>query len=152
MSSLFPEGSVKFGSSPAANSDAQGSGVVSGDGKCESIEAGLGHRFRVGANFEQRRDDVGMAFGGRPHERGLAAARFGDIHVGAMEHQLPHGFEVSGAGGNHERRLAIPPCRARVCASLQQSLNDEIVAVGRRKRERRFAVLVDNVDLRAGAE
>ena len=152
MSSLFPDGSVKFGSSPAADSARADAASFFGDGKRERVEAALGHRFRVGANFEQRSDDVGMAFGGRPHERGLPSTRLGDVHVRAMEHQLPHGLEVSGAGGNHQRRLAVPPCRARIRARLEQPLNDRVVAVGGGQRQRRFAVLVDDIHLGAGAE
>ena len=116
---LVARGQCEIRIEPSRKQRAQGSGVIPGYGKCERVEAGLGHRFRVGANLEQRRDDVGVPFGGRPHERGLTSTRLRDVHVGAMDNQLPHGVEVSGAGGNHQRGLAVPPCRASVCTSLE---------------------------------
>ena len=87
---------------PGRDQRARGRHIVSRDGKRERVEAALGHRFRIGANLEQRADDVGMSFGGRPHERGLPSTGLRDVHVRAMEHQLPHGLQVSSS-----RRLII---------------------------------------------
>ena len=60
-----------------------------------------------------------MAFGGGPHQRRLTAARLRDVHVGAVEGQLLHGLEAAGARRNHERRLAVPSCRARISTGGQ---------------------------------
>jgi hypothetical protein len=108
--------------------------------------------FRIGADLDQRSDDIGMPFGGRPHDRGLPAPRLGDVHIGAIEHELAYRIEIAGAGRDHHGRLAVPSRRARIGARLQQALDDVVVAVGGGERQGRFSVLVDDVHVRAGRE
>ena len=93
-----------------------------------------------------------MSFGSRPHERGLSPARLCDVHVRAMEHELPNGVEVAGAGRDHERRLAVPPRGACIRTCFQQTLHERSVAVGSGERQRRLAVLVDDVHFCARAK
>ena len=93
-----------------------------------------------------------MPFGGRPHDRGLPAPRLGDVHVGAIEHELAYRIEIAGAGRDHHGRLAVPSRRARIGARLQQALDDFVVAVGGGERQGRLSVLVDDIHVRAGRE
>ena len=93
-----------------------------------------------------------MPFGGGPHQGRLSASGIGDVHIGAVERQHTHRFEAARASRNHQRGLAIPPRRVRRRAALQQSLSELRVAVGRGERERRFAVFVGCIRLRAGVE
>ena len=63
-------------------------------------------RVHVGAGFDERPDDVGVAFGDGQHQRGLF--RPGVVRVGvcaAREQQL-HDAGAARPGGRHERRLA----------------------------------------------
>ncbi len=144
------EGEVRI--EPGGQQQSRRGDVVFGDSKRKGVEAALRNRFRIGANFEQRPHDIGVSFGGRPHERGLSPARLCDVHVRAMKHELPDGVEVARAGGDHQRRLAVPPRGARIRACLQQTLHDRSVAVGGGERQRRLAVLVDDVHFCACAE
>ncbi len=97
-------------------------------------------------------DDVCVPFGGRPHERGLPAPGIGSVHIGAVKHELPHGFDASGAGRDHQRGLAVPSRRCRLRAGLEQSLHEHAVAVRCGERERRLAVFVDGIGLGARVE
>ena len=79
-------------------------------------------------------------------------ARLGGVDIGTVPHQLARRFETARSCGDHDRSLAVPSRGAGVAASRQQPLDQRSVAVGRRQRHRRLAVLISGVRVRSRVE
>ena len=119
--------------------------------KQEGREAGRQTRANVRAGGDQRLRDVGMTFGGGPHERGLAARLVFAVSRRAVREQRFDRGEVAGARGGHQRRLAARQRQVRVGAGFQQPFDQGAVPVRAGDRERRHAIARRRLDARAGA-
>ena len=106
---------------------------------------------QVGAARGQQRDDRGVIFGGRPHQRGLSMPRFARVHVCTAIKQRAHRLRPARAGREHQHGIAVGAYGIGVRSGLQQRIDDRRAAVDRGQRQRRHRVAVLRVDLRAGA-
>ena len=93
-----------------------------------------------------------MPLFGRPHQRGRAAQFLRRVHVGAGGDQQLDGNRVPVARGEHHHHLAVGKALVRIGAGFQQLFDDRRVAIKRCHRERREALPVGGVHLRAGGD
>ena len=109
----------------------------------------------AGAGRHERPHGVRAVVERRPHQRRRAGAALGRVHVPGIGEQL-HGVHVAGAGRQHQERLAFGQRgvrRARRSApAFSSAPRTSGVAGARRNRQRRHAVPVHGVDIRAGAD
>ena len=57
--------------------------------------------------LQQQIHNVGMAFGGSPHQRSLAAISLLGVHVSAVVDESFYGIQIPGARGRHQNGLAV---------------------------------------------
>ena len=107
-------------------------------------------RRHVRASVDQELHDVGVAPGGRPHERRLLLERFAGVGVGAGVEEAPHRLGVTGAGAGHENGLAGLDRRAGVGAGREQQPDHAGVAVIAGEGERGHAEIVRGRRVGAG--
>ena len=119
--------------------------------KQQRRESAVRPHVDVGAAGDQSTNDIGIAFGGGPHQRGLSVPAFFRIHRRAMTEQHLHRLDPAGASGRHQHRLALRHRGVRVGAGLQECFDDGRVSIHARQPERRDAVAIGGVDVGAGA-
>ena len=108
-------------------------------------------RVDVGAGFDQHPHRVDVAFGGRPHQRRLAAPVLDRVDTRAVGQQDANGIGLSGPGAQMEGRFAERAGGVGADAGLEQTLDHRCAAVFARQRDRRDAVAVLGLGVRAGA-
>ena len=80
--------------------------------------------------------DIGVPLGRRPHQCGLPAPWIARIDIGAAQNQLSNRIDAARAGGNHQRRFAVPASGGRLGAGGEEALHEHRIAVGCRQRQR----------------
>ena len=108
--------------------------------------------FEVGAARGEQRDDRGVVLGGRPHQRRLAVPGLARVDVGAGASSSRTALRPAGARGDHQHGLAVGVAALASAPAFSSSVDDRRAAVDGGQRQRRHAVAVRRVDLRAGAE
>ena len=106
----------------------------------------------VGPGGHERRHGRGVARGGGPHQRRLAAPRLGRVHGRAGVEQRDNCLDPSGAGSEHQGRIAARARRLGVGVRSQQQLDHNTVAVGRGQGKRCHPVAVRGVHARTGVD
>ena len=120
------------------------------DGEEERRETGGKTRMNVRPRGDQRLHDRRVPFGGRPHQRGLAARLVFGVDRGASREQGFEDRQRAGARGGHQRCLAAGKRRVGIGARLQQQVDDRGIAVGARQGQRRHAVAARRLHVGAG--
>ena len=88
----------------------------------------MGFAIGIGACFKQRVDHIEVAFGRRPHQRGLLLKRFHCVDVGPPLEQQADTADVSGARGGHKWRLSVRMGKRRIRSSLEQGFHNRRIA------------------------
>ncbi len=94
---------------------------------------------------------VGMILGRRPHQRRLAQELLAGVDDGAGFEQQLDGLGTARPRGGHEDRLAGLDLRLRIGAGLEQDFDEIAAGIVRGQRQRRHAVPVRGIRVRARA-
>ena len=144
---------VHVGSGPEEGAD--GADAALAHGKEERCGATVGTCPDIGAEVDQRLDDLNVSLGAGPHERRLAVPGLLCVDVGAGVGQYLHGIGLARPRREHQRRLASVdrlPRVVRIDAGSQQQGNDLGVAVASGEGQRRHAEVVGGVDVGPGPD
>ena len=112
------------------------------------IRAGLDIR----AVLDQKLDGGGMAFVRGPHQSGGSAQGFLRIHIRAVVQQHLDRIDIAGARRHHERSPSQRELLIGIGSGLDQRLDDSGISVDAGQPQRRGAVAVRGLGIRAGAK
>ena len=110
-------------------------------------EAVAGDRVDVVAALHEQAGDGRMPAGDGPHQRRLAHARLGHVHIGAPVEQQPHQHLVAAVHRGQQRRVTAPAGGVHVRAGIEEQPGERQAAVGAGEQQRGLAVLVRRVGI-----
>jgi hypothetical protein len=96
----------------------------------------------VGTALEERLDNVGVAFRGRPHEGRLATFAFSCIHYRSAAQQRFDRFGATCSCARHQRGFAARNGGVRIRSGVQQQIHHRAVCVQASEIQRRDSVTV----------
>ncbi len=95
-----------------------GVNMIVADREQQGREAGRGFRLHIRAELDQHRLGRGVAFGRRPHQRGLSFVSFLHVRIRAGRKQNLHRIGLAGERRGHQRGLSFFRSAVRIGAGF----------------------------------